>query len=112
MKKAREDRGLSTQPIILPAQNWNKSTYQLKLGNVTFPPQIRPHLGTNCRQTIISIHNHVNKTVACCTKVGWKEGENSNFVKNGKTFNYANTSNTGFVKTHLREREYTYRHHL
>lgn len=47
-------------------------TYQLKLGDVPFPPQIGTHLGTNRRQTIISIHDHVDEAIACRTKVSWK----------------------------------------
>lgn len=42
---------------------------QLKLGNVTLPPKVRPHLRTDRRQTIISIHDHVNKAIACSTEV-------------------------------------------
>lgn len=61
---------------MLPAQYWNNWSYQLKLSDVSLPPQVRPHLGTNRWQTIISVHNHVNKTITCCTKVGWKEEKN------------------------------------
>lgn len=61
---------------MLPAQYWNNWSYQLKLSDVSLPPQVRPHLGTNRWQTIISVHNHVNKTITCCTKVGWKEKKN------------------------------------
>lgn len=61
---------------MLPAQYCNIWSYQLKLSDVSLPPQVRPHLGTNRWQTIISVHNHVNKTITCCTKVGWKEEKN------------------------------------
>lgn len=76
-KASEEIWQLITWPtVVLPAQYWNNWSYQLKLSDVSLPPQVRPHLGTNRWQTIISVHNHVNKTITCCTKVGWKEKKN------------------------------------
>ena len=50
-----------------------KTSHQLKFGDVTFPPQVRTHMRTNSRQTIISIHQHVHKAITCCTKVRWQD---------------------------------------
>ena len=50
-----------------------KTSHQLKFGDITFPPQVRTHMRTNSRQTIISIHHHVHKAITCCPKVRWQD---------------------------------------
>lgn len=97
---------LKSLSSIRYCNKWENS-YQLKLCDVAFPPQIRTHLWTNRRQTIISIHDHVNKTIACCTEVSWKERQE---VRN--LFQKYKVTKKGVKRLHKRYWQDTYRHLL
>jgi hypothetical protein len=37
--------------------------YHLKSGHILLPPQVFIHMWTECWQTVINVHNYMNKTV-------------------------------------------------
>lgn len=60
--------------------NSNTKTYHLNRGHMFLPEQVLAHMGSDCRQSIINIHQYMDETIdegKECTVTSCRENKDS-----------------------------------